>query len=125
MFLSALDMKKAFHKINQFSVLRCMLERGFPVQLVNVMFHLFRNMKACVKCGCNTSNYYNIKSSCAQGSILGSKSFNLVIDGLLNRLKRSQLGCKLGLCYAGAFAYADDIILSSNSGGHSQLMLNL
>ena len=37
--------------------------------------------------------------------------FYLVIDGLLNRLEMSQLGCKSGLYYAGAFAFADDIIL--------------
>ena len=78
-----------------------MLERVFPVQLVNVMLHWFRSTKACVKWACNTSNYFNIKSGCAQGSILGPKLFNLVIDGLLNRLEMSQLGCKLGfmLCW--------------------------
>ena len=32
--LCALDMTKAFDRINQFSVLRCMLERVFPVQVI-------------------------------------------------------------------------------------------
>ena len=81
-----------------------MLDRGFSVQLVNVMLRLFRSIKACVKWGCNTSNHFNIKSGCAKSSILGPKLFNMVIDGLLNRLEMSQLGCKFGLCYAGAFA---------------------
>ena len=37
----------------------------------------------------------------------------------------SQLGCKLSLFHAGAFVYADDIILLLSSGRHSQLMLDL
>ena len=49
MFLCSLDMIKAFDRISQFNVLRCMLERGFPVQLVNVLLQWFRSMKACVK----------------------------------------------------------------------------
>ena len=125
MFLCALNMTKTFDRINQFSALRCMLEHGFPVQLMNVMLQWFRSIKACVKWGCNTSNYFNIKSGRVQGSILGPKLLNLVIGGLLNRLEMSQLGSKLGLCYAGAFEYADDIILLSSSGRHFQLMLDL
>ena len=82
-------------------------------------------MKACVKWGCNISDYFDIKSGCAQGSILGPKMFNLVIDELLKRLEASHLGCRIGSAYAGGLAYADDLILLSSSGKHLQLMLNI
>ena len=35
-FLSALGVTKAFDRVNHFSVMKCLLERGFPSQLVNV-----------------------------------------------------------------------------------------
>ena len=37
------------------------------------------------------------------------------MDGLLNELQQSGVGCHMGKVFAGAFAYADDIILLSPS----------
>ena len=61
-------------------------------------------MRACVKWGCNTSKYIDIKSGCPEGSILGPKLFSLVVDELLKRLEEAHLGCRVGSCFAGAFA---------------------
>ena len=40
-------------------------------------------------------------------------------------LEHSGLGCRIGRCYAGSLAYADDIILMSSSVSHLKLMLHL
>ena len=72
-------------------------------------------MRACVKWGCNKSVYFDIKSGCPEGSILGPKLFNLIIDELLKRLEEAHLGCRVGSCFADAFTYADDIVLLTSS----------
>ena len=41
--------------------------------------------------------------------------FSIYIDNLLSKLKHLGLGCHVGLTYAGAFGYADDIALLSPS----------
>jgi hypothetical protein len=124
-FLSALDVTKAFDRINHFSLLSCLLERGFPVQLVNVFFQWYRNMHACVSWGGNASGFFDVKSSCPEGSILEPKFFNLVVDGLLARLADSNLGCRVNSCFAGALAYADDLVLLSGSRRQLQGMLDI
>ena len=75
-FLSELDVTKAFDRLNHFSVMKCLLERGFPNQVVNVFLIWFKNMRACIKWGCNKSVYFDIKSDCPEGNILGQKFFN-------------------------------------------------
>ena len=50
-----------------------------------------------------------------QGSLLGQKFFNLVMDKLLEFLENNKLGCHVGGAFAGAFAYADDLIVLSSS----------
>ena len=103
--MSALDVFKAFDRVNHFSVTKCLLERGFPSQLVNVFLIWFRNMRACVKWGCNNFVYFDIKSGCPEGSILGLKLFNLVVNELLKRLEEVHFGCRVGSCFAGAFRF--------------------
>ena len=51
--------------------------------------------------------------------------FNLDVDELLKRLEEAHLGCRVGSCFAGAFAYADDIVLLTSSGRQLQLMIDL
>ena len=46
-----------------------------------------------------------------QGSVLSPVLFALYIDGLLNELCASGVGCHWGSLLAGALCYADDIIV--------------
>ena len=71
------------------------------------------------------SEFFDVLSSCPQGSILGPKFFSVVMDKLSLDLEHSGLGCRIGRCYAGSLAYADDIILISSSVSHLRLMLHL
>ena len=82
-------------------------------------------MRAWVKWSYNKSANFDIKSGCLEGSILGQKLFNLVIDELFKRLEEAHLGYRVRSCFAGAFAYADDIVLLTSSGRQLQLMLDL
>ncbi len=124
-YLCALDISKAFDRLNHYSIFQCLIERGLPVQLVDVFCGWFRNMLSCVKWGSSESVYFNVLSGCPQGSILGPKFFNMVMDKLLVSLEKSGLGCYVGNSFAGAVAYADDVILLSASVRKLKLMLSI
>ena len=124
-YIAALDATKAFDRVNHFSLMSCLLERGLPVKLVNVLYFWYRNLKACVSWKGNRSNFFAVQSGVPQGSVLGPKFFNLIIDKLLERVESSNLGCYISKKFAGVFAYADDIVLMSASAKQLQLMLNI
>ena len=116
---------KAFDRVNHYYLISCMLKRGFPLQIVKVFLSWFCNMHASVKWKNVTSNCFKIKSGVPQGSLLGGKLYNLIVDEILQILEKNHLGCYVGDKFAGAIAYADDLILLSASVIKLQEMLRL
>ena len=71
------------------------------------------------------SAYFSINSGVPEGSLLGPRLYNIVMDKLLFLLQNSGLGCHIENLFAGAIAYADDLIILSASVRHQQLILDL
>ena len=67
------------------------------------------------KCDGAHSNMFKIFNGVKQGSVISQLLFTLYIDSLFLLLKQLGLGCHVGLTYAGAFGYADDITLIAPS----------
>ena len=55
-----------------------------------------------------------MKFGVPQGSINGPKFFNCIIDEILVALQNEHIGCFINGRFAGALAYADDLLLSSS-----------
>ena len=124
-YFCSLDATKAFDRINHFNLLSCLCDLGLPFDLIQVFHSWLRNMKSCVSWGNECSQFFNVLSGIQQGSLLGPKFFNLVMDKLLELLENNKLGCYVGGEFAGAFAYADDLIVLSSSVMQLQCILNL
>ena len=68
-----------------------------------------------VKWNDSCSDSFPLLNGVKQGAVLSPILFTIYIDGLLDRLKQSCVGCHIGRTYAGAFGYADDIALIAPS----------
>ena len=84
-----------------------------------------RNLCACVKLKCITSDYFSILSGAPQGSLFSGKLFNLVIYQFLIESEEEHLGRHIiGVC-AGAITNADNILLLTASDLQMHRMLEL
>ena len=54
---------------------------------------------------------FHVSNGVRQGSVLSPVLFAVYLDGLLAELSGSGVGCYWGSLFAGAFCYADDIVL--------------
>ena len=63
----------------------------------------------------NLSIPFALNNGVKQDEVLSPILFYLYINGLLERLKSSELGCHIGRMFAGAFGYADDIAIAAPS----------
>ena len=68
---------------------------------------MYTHQQYYVKC----SNLFNVSNEVKQGSVISPLLFSIYIDELFSKLEYLGLGCHVGLTYAGAFGYADDLAL--------------
>ena len=120
-----LDATKAFDRVDHIILFRKLLHRGVPAAYVRHLFSLYRKQRASVKWNNRLSDTFTISNGVKQGGILSPLFFCVYIDGLLESLREKGLGCFYGNHYAGALAYADDIVLLSPSVIVLQDMLNI
>jgi len=80
-----------------------------------VWFQHSSDSTASVRWGGALSATFDILAGVRQGGLLSPLLFYVYIDVLINRLRRSGLGCCMANNYFGCLVYADVIILLSHS----------
>lgn len=68
---------------------------------------------------------FSVRNGVRQGRVLSPILFCIYIDGLLEKLRLCGFGCLIGSQYAGALAYADDIVLLAPTSGAMRAMLTV
>ena len=58
-------------------------------------------------------NVLPLMNGVKQGCSLSPMLFTLYMDGLIQKLKHSGIGCHIGRTYCGVFGYADDLAIVS------------
>jgi len=109
----ALDISKAFDRVDHFALLQSLMDRNLPRNFTGVLLDLLLESFVCVRwCGI-LSFWYRITAGVRQGGILSPVLFAIYMDTLIKRLRSSGLGCKVADKYCGCLVYADDILLLS------------
>ena len=112
----ALDISKAFDRVNNYALLSLLIDRKVPKYFTTIMLKWFQHSTASVRWGGALSATFNILVGVIrQCGLLSPLLFSVYMDVLLNRLRRSGLGCCMANNYFGCLVYADDIILLSHS----------
>ena len=71
------------------------------------------------------SEPFCVSNGVRQGSVLSPFLFAVYLDGLLVELSKSGVGCHWGSNFAGAFSYADDVVLLAPCASALRTMLNI
>ena len=124
-FSCLLDFSKAFDKVNFRQLFEKLIERKVPFIVLRLLLFIYRKQSCYVKWNSMKSESFVIRNGVRQGAILSPILFCTYLDTLLERLRKSGLGCHVGGLYFGSLGYADDIILLSPSRDALQLMLKI
>lgn len=113
--ITFVDISKAFDQVDHFMLGNKLLERNIPVDIIFILMHYFRNQQAKVVWKNASSDYLVIENSVRQGGILSPFLFKFYIDNIIHDISLMEEGCTLGITRVNILAYADDIVLITES----------
>jgi len=113
--LCALDMSKAYDKMNHFGLYVKLMDRLVPSELLNILEHWFSICQTCVKWGASVSRFVTLICGVRQGGVLSPHLFSIYVDDIVRRIANSRADCKFKFQCISIFMYADDILLLSPS----------
>ena len=121
--LCALDLKKAFDKVNHHGLYLKLMDRQIPNGLLSVLEYWYDMCTTCVKWGNVYSCFFKLNCGVRQGGVLSPYLFACYIDDIVALLQSSGLGCYFKGTPICVILYADDIMLISPSVTGLQEML--
>jgi hypothetical protein len=120
----ALDLSKAFDRMNHYALLCKLMKRNYPLQLLTILETWFKVTVTCVKWKDNFSCFFRLNVGVRQGGVLSPLLFAMFIDDLVSRVKSTNAGCYSSFSCCCIFLYADDILLLSPSIAGLQLLVD-
>ena len=114
--LCAIDLSKAFDKVNHHGLFLKLMKRQIPTKLLTILENLFKDCFTCVKWENLYSDAFRLDFGVRQGSVLSPFLFAVYLDDLTNICLHHK-GCFILL-------YADDILLISPSVCELELLLH-
>ena len=101
-----LDTSKAFDRVDHGLLFQKVVKRGLSSPILNFLLYWYRSQKMRVQWspGC-LSNSFNVSNSVHQGGVLSPFLFAVYLEGLLDELSASGVGCYWRWMFACAFCY--------------------
>ena len=69
-YVCALDAEKAFDHVNHYFLVYCMLLKGIPINVINLLIAWYSHIELTVSWQGNLSKAFNVKSGILHGSLI-------------------------------------------------------
>lgn len=123
--LCALDMSKAFDKVNHFALFIKLIDRNVPREFLSTLINWYSLCAAFVRWENVLSGAVTLQCGVRQGGVLSPVLFSVYVNEVIMKLCDSGHGCRIGDMFLGCVMYADDLILISASLCDLQAMVNI
>ena len=123
-FICFLDARKAFDRVNHWTLFNKLLVNGMDPFLVKLLRAWYKSQRFHVRWGNALSTGFYVSNGVRQGGIISPHLFNVYTDGLSTLLDQSGVGCH----YLGSLNhlyYADDMVILSPTPHGLQKLLNI
>ena len=123
-YVASIDVQAAFDSVHHKSIEEALHRMGIEDQMVNYIVDHYRDLSTTIYCGKENMGQFKISTGVKQGDPLSPVIFNCVLDKFLSVLP-TDLGGTIAGKKIPVLAFADDLLLLSNSSAAMQLKLDL
>ena len=113
--ICALDLTKAFDKMNHHGLFIRLMQRHLPLNVLCILENWFSSCATCIKWGNVFSGFFVFSCGIRQGGVLSPYLFAIYIDGLVDKIRKCPFGCFIKNVCMSILLYADDILLIAPS----------
>ena len=112
LYMCFIDYAKAFDCVNHQLLWQDMQKMGFPVHVIELLEHLYKNQEAAVKTSCGTPEWFSIERGVRQGCIVSPSLFNIYSENIIREAtENTSVGITIGGRKNNNLRYADDTTL--------------
>ena len=109
--MCCIDFKGAFDSVRHKFIYTTLKKMGLGDNFINMLKSLYsNNISAVINYG-TTTNWIQLERSCRQGDPVSAYLFIIIMEVLINSLKKLNLGMKLGNLSLWGTVFADDVTL--------------
>ena len=120
-----IDASKAFDRVRHIDLFNVLSKRNMCALVRRLLMTMYSDQRIQVRWSNVLSEMFHMKNGVKQGAVLSPKLFTVVLDGLFENLLQSGVGCRIDNIFAGAFGYADDIVLLAPSADALKFMISI
>ena len=107
-----LDASKAFNRVDHDLLFQKLEKRGLPPVVLCFLLNWYSTQRMSVQWSHDyLSRDFTVSNGVRQGGVLSLFLFAVYLDGLIDELSLSGVGCRWRWMFTGVFCFADDIIL--------------
>ena len=124
-YLCFVDFRKAFDTVWHEGLWKRMWDTGIRGKAWRVTRNLYSSINASVKLGDTTSRNVRMRQGVRQGCPLSPTLFNLFVEELAQRLRKSGFGASIGGIDLESLLYADDVVLLAETVDNLQGLIDI
>ena len=125
LYLTFLDLEKAYDTVDRKKLLELLLKIGVDENVVRVIRGLYEDNQVKFTLGNISTGWLKNNVGVRQGCVLSPTLFNLYLEELLVRIRKTGKGVKVGDSTLGCLAYADDIVLMTENKADMEELLRI
>ena len=90
------------------------MERQIPDRVLSILELWFSVSVSCVKWDGQLSRFFHLAAGVRQGGFLFPTLFSVYIDGIIDKVKSTNVGCYVSLLCCCIYLYADLVLLANS-----------